>query len=310
MGNLERLKISKDGRHLETVSGKTFLWMADTDWTMPMKLKWDDVLYFMDKRIQQGFTVFQIVALDPEMNHEMRNPCGEPALLDYDLSKRNERYFEYLDWIIDTADQKGLYVMLLPAWGQLVVGEDWGGGTYDKTVTVENAYEYGDWIGRRYRDRDNIIWCLGGDRQPIHRGINYKDVWRRMAEGIGHGMTGKDLRWNVPDPDWSKALMTYHTCFEGETGAYSTMSYWDDADVWIDFIMLQSGHGEKTQNYLQVKKEYEREKPMPIFDGEPAYEEMPSGWPKLFPFHDDWIVRKRAYLVAVCRIIWPYLWAF
>ena len=30
MGNLERLKISKDGRHLETVSGKTFLWMADT----------------------------------------------------------------------------------------------------------------------------------------------------------------------------------------------------------------------------------------------------------------------------------------
>ncbi len=295
MGNLERLRVSKDGRHLETESGKTFLWMADTDWTMPMKLKWDDVIYFMDKRIQQGFTVLQIVALDPEMDHEMRTPCGETALFDYDLSRRNEKYFEYLDWIIDTADEKGLYVMLLPAWGQLVVGEDWGGGTYEKTVTAENAYEYGDWIGQRYKDRDNIIWCLGGDRQPIHKGVSYKDVWRKMAEGIGHGVTGKDLKWNVPDPDWSRALMTYHTCFEMETGKYSTMSYWDDGDVWIDFIMLQSGHGEKTQNYLQVKADYDRERPMPIFDGEPAYEQMPSGWPELFPLHDEWIVRKRAY---------------
>ena len=190
MGKLERLRVSKDGRHLETASGKTFLWMADTDWTMPMKRKWDDVIYFMDKRIQQGFTVLQIVALDPEMDHQMRTPCGEPALFEYDLSRRNERYFEYLDWIIDTADQKGLYVMLLPAWGQLVVGEDWGGETYEKTVTAENAYEYGNWIGQRYKDRENIIWCLGGDRQPIHKGVSYKDVWRKMAEGIGHGVTG------------------------------------------------------------------------------------------------------------------------
>lgn len=292
---MEKLRVSKDHRHLETVSGKPFFWLADTDWTLPMRLKWDDVLYLMDKRVSQGFTVLQIVALDPEMDVQMRTPVGEKALINDDLACRNEKYFEYLDWIIDMAEEKGLYVMLLPAWGQLVVGEDWGGHTYEKTVTEDNAYEYGDWIGRRYKDKANIIWCLGGDRQPIHKGVDYKNVWRKMAEGIGHGVTGCDLKWNVPDPCWSEALMTYHTCFEMETGKYSTMTYWDDGEAWIDFIMLQSGHGGKTQNYLQVKAEYNREIPMPVFDGEPAYEQMPSNWPDPFPLHDEWIVRKRAY---------------
>ena len=279
MSYLEKLRVSEDKRHLETVSGKPFFWLADTDWTMPMRLKWDDALYLMDKRVQQGFTVLQIVALDPEMDYEMRTPCGEPALFDYDLSKRNEKYFKYLDWIIDEADRRGLYVLLLPAWGQLVVGENWGGQTFDKIVNEDNAYEYGDWIGRRYKDRGNIVWCLGGDRQPIHKGVSYKNVWRRMAEGIGHGVTGCDLKWNIPDVHWSDVLMTYHTCFEMETGKYSTMTYWDDEDVWIDFIMLQSGHGTKTQNYVQVKIDYNREKTMPVFDGESAYEQMPSNWP-------------------------------
>lgn len=295
MSRLEKLRVSGDHRHLETVSGKSFLWLADTDWTIPMRLKWDDVQYLMDKRVQQGFTVLQIVALDPEMDPGMHTPCGDPALFDGDLSKRNEKYFQYLDWIIDEADCHGLYVLLLPAWGQLVVGENWGGKTFDKTVHEGNAYEYGDWIGRRYKDRGNIVWCLGGDRQPIHKGVCYKNVWRRMAEGIAHGVTGLDLKWNVPDAHWSEALMTYHTCFEMETGQYSTMTYWDDGDVWIDFIMLQSGHGAKTQNYLQVKEEYGRERTMPVFDGEPAYEQMPSNWPDPLPLHDEWIVRKRAY---------------
>ena len=295
MSKLERLKISDDKRHLVTESGKPFFWLADTDWTVPMRLKWDDALYLMDKRVQQGFTVLQMVALDPERDYGMHNPCGEPALFDYNLSKRNEKYFEYLDWIIDEADKRGLYICLLPIWGQLVVGEDWGGRTYAKTMTEDNAYEYGQWIGRRYKDRDNIVWCLGGDRQPIHKGVDYKPVWRLLAEGIGNGVTGKDLQWNVPDEDWSRALMTYHTCYEMETGKYSTMTYWDDADVWIDFIMLQSGHGTTSQNYNQVKEDYNRAVIKPIFDGEPAYEQMPTGWPGDFPLHDEWIVRKRAY---------------
>jgi hypothetical protein len=292
---MDKLKISENRRFFINQNGKPFIWLADTDWTIAQRLKWDDVEYLMQKRKSQGFTVFQIVALDPEQDKEMRNPAGDKALLNDNLSTPNEKYFQYLDWILDKAEEFGFYVLLLPVWGELVVGHNWMGEFSEKIVTAENAYEFGRWIGNRYKDRPNIIWCLGGDRQPIHLGVEYKDVWRNMAEGIAKGVLNRDLKHNVKDPDWHKILITYHSCHEAETGECSTMSYWTDDDAWISFIMIQSGHGLTPKNYELVKKDYDREIPMPVFDGEPAYEQMPTTWPIGSDFHEGWMVRKRAY---------------
>jgi hypothetical protein len=293
---MDKLKISENRRYFTHQDGKPFIWLADTDWTLAQRVKWDDVEYLMQKRKSQGFTVLQIVALDPEQDREMRNPAGEKALLNNDLNKPNERYFEYLDWILDKAEEYGFYVLLLPVWGELVVGHNWMGEFSEKIVTEENSYEYGRWIGNRYKDRTNIIWCLGGDRMPIHLGVDYKNVWRRMAEGIAKGVLGKEIKHNEKDPDWQKLLMTYHACHEAETGECSTMSYWTDDEAWISFIMIQSGHGLTPKNYELVKKDYDRENIMPVFDGEPAYEQMPTVWPATpNDFHGAWMVRKRAY---------------
>ena len=294
---MEKLRISENRRYFVTADGKPFTWIADTDWTIPQRLKWDDVEYLMKKRKSQGFTVLQIVALDPERDMEMHSPSGEKALLNDDPDTPNERYFEYLDWILDKAESYGFYVLLLPVWGQLVVGSDWSGCTYEKTITEENAYRYGRWIGNRYREKNHILWCLGGDRQPIHDGVDYKNVWRRLAEGIAKGVLGQDLKYNQPDDAWKDVLMTYHACHEMQTGECSTMSYWTDEEAWIDFIMLQSGHGLTPKNYELVEKEYSRKKVMPVWDGEPAYEMMPTSWP-ITPetkTHGSWMTRKRAY---------------
>lgn len=39
---------------------------------MPQRMKWDDVEYLMQKRKSQGFTVLQIVALDPVRDAAVR----------------------------------------------------------------------------------------------------------------------------------------------------------------------------------------------------------------------------------------------
>lgn len=295
LNSLEPLIVSSDGRRLTTASGAPFFYLADTAWTLPQRLKWDDALHYMNRRRMQGFTALQIVALDPERDLDMRDPAGNPALHDGDLSRPNVKYFEYLDRVLDMAERMGFYVLLLPVWGQLVVGESWGGQTYPRTVTEDNAFEFGRWIGDRYRHRTNIIWCLGGDRQPIHKGVDYRDVWRRMAEGLAFGVTGIRCRWNRPDPAWDSLLITYHTCFEMETGEYSTMSYWTDEEAWLDLILLQSGHGLRTANFTAVQHEYGRSRAMPVIDAEPAYERMPMNWPQIYPLHGDAIVRRRAY---------------
>ncbi len=221
---MEKLKISENNRYFVHADNTPFTWLADTVWTMPQRIKWDDVEYYMKTRKDQGFTVLQIVALDPEQDVEIRNPAGEKALLNNDLNTPNEKYFEYLDWILDRAQAYGFYVLLLPVWGQLVVGCNWMGQTFDKTVTEENAYRYGQWIGHRYKDRNNILWCLGGDRQPIHLGVDYKNVWRRMAEGLAKGVLDKDLKYdqkveNTPfHGAWMVRKRAYWALFSGAFG--------------------------------------------------------------------------------------------
>lgn len=292
---MKNLKISPTG-HYFTLDDKPFPWLADTVWTLPQRMKWDDVRYLMEKRKSQGYTVLQIVALDPERDQEMRNPSGEKALINDCLDTPNEGYFCYLDRILDMAEEYGFYILLLPVWGQLVVGDDWGGRTFEKTVTEENAFRYGEWIGNRYKNRNNILWCLGGDRQPIHKGKDFRNVWRRMAEGLAKGVTGISALYNEPSPAWDQLLITYHSCYEMETGECSTLSYWDDTECWIRFVMLQSGHGTEVKNYDLVAKEYTRPTVRPVWDGEPAYEQMPTSWPpRSNAFHGAYMVRKRAY---------------
>lgn len=292
---MEKLKISPNRRYFVKEDGTPFSFLADTAWTIPQRLKWDDAELLMKKRREQGFTVLQIVALDPEQDVWMRSPAGDKALIGNDLSSPNERYFAYLDWILDKAEEYGFYVLLLPVWGQLVVGDNWLGETFEKTVTEDNAYGYGQWIGNRYKDRNHIIWCLGGDRQPIHKGTDYRDVWRRLAEGLAKGALGKALKYNQDHAEWEKLLITYHACHERETGKCSTMSYWTDEEQWISFIMLQSGHGSGPKNYELVSYEYDRKNVMPVWDGEPAYEMMPTSFPDFDTFHGPYMVRKRAY---------------
>ena len=139
---MEKLHISANNRCFEKTDGTPFVWLADTAWTVPARLTWDDVIHYMKTRKQQGFTVLQMVVLDPEYNEEMRNPCGIKALEANDLLKPNEAYFSYVDWVLDRAEEYGFYVLLLPVWGELVVGWDWSGGTHPKYVTEENAAAY------------------------------------------------------------------------------------------------------------------------------------------------------------------------
>ena len=321
---MDRLRISGNGRYFVKPDGTPFTWLADTAWTVPARLKWDDVQHYMKTRREQGFTVLQMVVLDPEYNEEMRNPCGIRALNNGDILDPNEAYFSYVDWVLDQAEAYGFYVLLLPVWGELVVGWDWSGNDHPVYVKEENAFAYGKWLGARMSSRRNIVWCLGGDRMPVCRGVDYRPVWRQMAEGLSEGLTGKRLRYDADREEWRKLLITYHACHEAETGECSTFSYWTPADQWISFTMLQSGHGLYKKNYELIEAE-RRPKSLPqdvpgtlsedapgtlaqassgaaeliypVWDGEPAYEMMPTCWPveDLNSFHGTYMVRKRAY---------------
>jgi hypothetical protein len=291
---LPKLSVAPSQRHLQTADGRPFFWLADTAWTLVNNLNREQARHYFANRRDKGFSVIHIVALDPETDIEMKSAYGDRALIGDDPLQPNEKFFAYLDEILDLAQEHGLYVALVPAWGQLVTGDDWGARKYPVRINESNAAAYGQWIGARYRNRTNIIWMLGGDRHPVHLGRDYRRVWRAMVEGIGRGVTGKVLQWNVAVPAWREVLMTYHPSYSDDPPICSS-SHWLHDAAWLSFNLIQSAHRNHVRNYDFVYWDYQRQPVKPVLDGEPNYEDWVFRTPGGFDFHTDWNVRKRAY---------------
>ena len=75
----------------------------------------------------------------------------------------------------------GLVVGMLPTWGDKW-NKKWGQGP--EIFTPENARVYGEFLGRRYKDKP-IVWILGGDR-PVEND-RHRAILRAMAEGLRAG---------------------------------------------------------------------------------------------------------------------------
>lgn len=279
---LQSLLISDNHRYLVCADGTPFFWMGDTAWELFHKLSREDAETYLKTRASQGFNVVQAVALSEFDGLKVGNAYDRCPL------KRNEAgmydpdrpdidgpnsYWDHVDSVIDMAANHGIYCALLPTWGDKYNMSTWGKGP--EIFTPENAFRYGRWIAERYRDRTNIIWVLGGDRPlETHRHFG---VIREMARGIRIG-------------DGGAHLMTFHP-----TGNRSS-SYHNHDETWLDFNMIQSGHGAlNAKNYEFVENDYARLPVKPTLDGEPRYEDHPINFNPDNGYYDDFDVRQAAY---------------
>lgn len=248
---LPPLKVSENKRFLVTADGSPFFWLGDTAWELFHRLDREDADTYLTNRAERRFTVVQAVVLAELDGLDDPNPYGERPLRDNDPTRPNEAYFSHVDWIVKRANALGIYVGMLPTWGDKW-NKKWGVGP--EVFTVANAEAYGEWLGRRYKDA-GIIWILGGDR-PIERSAHI-DITRAMARGLRKGDGGAHLR-------------TFHP-----TGGNGSSTWFHDDD-WLDFNMRQNGHvPEFTGRYDMTRADYDRVPVKPVLDGEPIYEDHP-----------------------------------
>ena len=274
-----RLMVSANGHYLQYEDGTPFFWLGDTGWELFHRLKLDEIKRYMDNRKQKGFDVIQAVILS-EMDG-LRNPdrYGDVPLIDMDPLKPNEKYFQFVDTVVKMAMSEGLFMGLLPTWGDKVT-KLWGAGPV--IFNPENAYKYGFWLGNRYKDFPNIIWILGGDRPPVNDSSDWRPVWRAMANGLIDG-------------SGNKALIGYHP-----SGWQSSSKYLTNEN-WLNINMMQSGHGSghDVPVWEWVAHDWSLHPVRPTLDAEPNYEDHPvNPWPTWDPangYFRDYDVRKQTY---------------
>ncbi len=252
------LKVHESGRFLVHENGDPFYWLGDTAWELFHRLDKEEAERYLRIRADQGFSIIQAVALAELQGLKDPNAYYHLPLKSYDPIEANDDYFEHVDWIIDKAAAMGLYIALLPTWGDKLFKESWGDGP--EIFHEKNAADFGRWIGNRYKDRKNIVWVLMGDRNP--RGEQDVDVWRAMARGITEG---------IGSPD--RALITAHP--QPTSMEMAGSGGWFHQDDWFDFNMLQTGHCRDNPVYDRISVAYNRIPAKPTIDAEPLYEDHP-----------------------------------
>ena len=277
-----KLMVSENKRFLETEKGNPFFWMGDTGWMLFAKLNREEAeIYFEDRR-QKGFNVIQVMVLHNILKEV--NAYGDSALINHNVATplttpgnspdnaEQYDYWDHVDYIIKSAREKGIYMALVPVWGSNVKGGH---------VTKEQAWKYGDWLTKRYKDEPNVIWINGGDI----KGSDSTSVWQTI---------GSVIRQNT------KQLITFHPF--GRTQS----STWFHNESWLDFNMFQSGHRRYSQdttglhygedNWKYVTDDYNKIPAKPTLDGEPSYEGIPQGLhDPSQPYWTDSDVRRYAY---------------
>ncbi|HEX5651941.1 MAG TPA: glycoside hydrolase family 140 protein [Chitinophagaceae bacterium] len=265
--SLKWLKISSKGRYFQTSDGKPFFWLGDTGWLLFSKCNREEAIQYLDLRRQQGFNVIQVMLI-----HDLKNAInkyGDTALVNADLSRPNIKegtdfnnpaaydFWDHVDFIIDEAAVRGIYMALVPVWGSNVK---------DGKVSLGHATSYASFLVERFKHKPNIIWLNGGDI----KGSDGMNVWKTM---------GVVIKKNDP-----QHLMTFHP-----RGRYSS-SEWFHSESWLDFNMFQSGHRNYAQdtsqneknhfgedNWRYVQADYRLKPVKPTLDGEPSYENIPHG---------------------------------
>jgi len=196
-------------------NGRPFFWLGDTGW-MLMRLSPADVECYLEDRAAKHFTVIQMMAI--RTNHTVGSPTQRDLIPSYakalpfsklDPVTLNEAYWRHIDFILDAADDRGLTIALATMWGR----------DADSLFPhpLENNERYGTLLGRRYRNRDNLVWLVTGEYEKI------EDDWRQPTSSA-----------------WKCRYEGYWSVFSGAFGfTYGADRVWQFHLEWEDALQYE-----------------------------------------------------------------------
>jgi hypothetical protein len=239
------LQISPDHRYLEDAAGKPFFAQGDSPWSLISALTRVEVDRYLEDRRTKGFNALIVNLIE----HKFRGPVnayGEgPFVSQGDFETPNEKYFQQADWVLKRAAEKGFVVFLTPMYlGYKGTDEGWN----QEAILNGDAKcrEFGRYLGRRYRDYSNIVWMMGGDRNP---GLAWETT-DALARGISEA---------APN-----AIFTAHADHESSTVQQYSAGGWLNINTTYTYaivheLLLRDYNQRPTMPNVLIETTYENE---------------------------------------------------
>lgn len=257
------LKVSPNRRYLVDRRNVPFLIVGDTPQGLMGKLSEPDAeIYFADREAHgfnaAGWIDVMCAGHDYPDNANAATPDGlrpfsgfVPGGTDYqhyDLGKRNEAYFARLDHIVRIAAHHHQAVFLDPieTIGWLPTLRNNGPGA---------AYAYGQYLGRRYKYFDSVLWLNGNDFNS----------WRDSTDDALVQAVAKGI--HSVDPGQLQTV---------ELNVFTSSSF--DDPTWIPLIALNSTYT-YSPTYMQMIHSYNQKPVAPAFLVEAHYDLEDVGKP-------------------------------
>ena len=261
------LHVEAGRRYLVDAAGQPFLLQGESAWGLITRLTREQAEFYLEDRRRRGFNTVlaQLVAHHRGIGAPTNAYGEDPFQVAGDFGTPNERYFAHADWVIRKAAEKGMLVLLTPAYtGYLGDGrEGWMPMMRDNGAS--KLREYGRYVGRRYAGYKNIVWVDGGDYSPTP---SDRELVRAVAEGI------RDA-----EPD---ALQTFH----GGRGT-AALAYWGAAEPWLRVDSIYTDEN----GVVDAARRARQRSTLPFFLIEARYERHPAG--------NEQIVRRQVFQVLL-----------
>jgi Protein of unknown function (DUF4038)/Putative collagen-binding domain of a collagenase len=167
------LRPSANGRYVVDSNNVPFLIIGDAPHSILANLNNADATTYLTDRGARGFNALWIELLcdsytfgygsEGQANYGRDVNGNNPFTSTltggyYDLTTPNKAYWSHVDYIVQQAAENGLQCLFTPL--------DQGGWTQTSLVNgTSGCQQYGQFLGKRYRNSPNIIWNLGNDFQ-------------------------------------------------------------------------------------------------------------------------------------------------
>jgi hypothetical protein len=204
------VKKSANGRYLVDQNNVPFLIAGDAPQSLMVNLSTTDADSYFANRKSHGFNAVWINLLCNTYTAGRADSSTYDGIIPFttpnDFSTPNETYFARCDTMINLANNHGLVVILDPA----------ETGSFLSVMHSNGATKcraYGQYLGNRYKNFNNIIWMSGNDFQSWSNASD-DSVVTAVALGIKDNDTRHihtvELNYNISqsldDPNWAPII--------------------------------------------------------------------------------------------------------